>query len=167
MARRVAWTAGLALVLGMVLCFGLAREPTVLYEANLQCGSLASADLGSQCMSDPLSRGTAWVQAWVEGDVLTVRGEYRGLEGAITPEPALGVHVHHDPGTYHLDTLVHGLTNDGGTTGTFTGLVHLTPAYRAMLADGRMYIDIHTTAFPEGELKGMLIPATTAGFELY
>lgn len=166
MVRRMMSICGLAVALTFVVGVLTAAEPVTVYQANLMCGDLASGDLGSMCMSDPFSRGVGWAQGWVEGDVLFIRGQYRDLTGPVMKDVALGVHLHHDPATYHVDTLIRGFANNGGTSGTFEAAIPLTDAYRAMLDDGRLYIDIHTTAFPEGELKGMLVATSVWSTQL-
>jgi len=166
MARRTVWLLGAALLAGLMMASTRAAPPSTvgaLYEAHLLCGNLITGDLGSQCMSDPLSRGAGWVQAYIDGDQLVLHGAYSGLSGPIVPDLALGVHLHHDPADYHVDTLIRGLPNEGGTSGLFHGSVTLTPVYRTMLETGRMYVDIHTYATGDSELKGVLLPVSYRG----
>lgn len=164
MMRRLLWLAGAALVLA-ALGTVRAQNPNdslAIYRCELRCGDLAAGELGPRGFGEP-SGGTATALAIVDGNRLIITGEYSGLSGTVTEDLASGVHLHHDPAMYHLDTLVRGFRNDGGMAGAFAGTVILTPDYRAMLEAGRMYLDIHTTALPDGELRGMLTPIDVAG----
>lgn len=166
MQRRVTCLAALALAMGMLAAVVQAK-PTAgtitLYLADLQYCDLVTG----QPVAEMLSEGTATCTAELEGNFLMIAGTYQRLQAPILPELAYGVHVHHDPALDHLDTLVGGLENQGNAAyGSIGGAVHLTAEQRAMLDEGRLYIDIHTTAFPEGEIQGMLRAVNYRGNEL-
>lgn len=166
MTRRIAWLLGAAVTVGLLFGLGQAAPPSdasTLYVAHLQCSDLCSGECMPQCTVEPAARGIGWAQAYIDGDRLVIHGAYDGLSAPIDSDLALGVHVHHDPADYHVDTLVRGLTNEGGTSGLFHGSFTLTPQYRVMLETGRMYIDIHTSATGKGELQGMLMPVAPSG----
>lgn len=166
MARLTRWAAGFALVLGLLLPLALAQPPTdatPLYQARLSCGDILTGRETLACATGPAAAAGAWVQATVEGNELVLHGTYGGLSAPVLQDIAMGVHVHRDAELYHLDTLVRGLSNEGGTEGTLYGRMTLTPEYRSMLQVGRLYLDIHTATFPEGEIHGRLIPVGTDG----
>lgn len=165
MTRRATCLAGLGMLVGLLCLMAQAAPPTgvVVYQAQLQCNDLITGKRGITSRSEVNARASAWVQAYVDGDELVIDGTYSGLSSPVTPDLASGVHIHHDPAAYHVDTLIRGLPNEGGTAGMFRGRVRLTPDYRAMLELGRMYVDIHTAAFPEGEVRGMLVPVSASG----
>lgn len=129
------------------------------YTATLSYGALTPLETRGPGigMSDFRYRGTAHAELTLVGDYLFVEGSYTRLSGEILPEIAKGIHIHHDPAMYHLDTLIGGIENEGRTEGRFEDAVRLTPEQRAMLTEGRLYMDIHTTAFPDGELRGMVV----------
>lgn len=83
-------------------------------------------------------------------------GNYRGLTAPVTE-----AHIH--TGAFNEDgPTVVTLTASGGTDGTLTGSQVLTAAQEADLLAGRLYTDVHTTAYPGGEIRTQLI-ATTSG----
>ena len=166
MARRAVRATVLALLLAMFLGVVLARGPVTVYEVHLQCTQQA-AGYDIQCSIDPMARGTASATAWVADGVLTIEGEYRALGSPVAAEPALGMHLHHDPALYHLNTFMAALENDGGTHGVFQASVDVTSQTATMLDEGRLYLDIHTAAFPEGAMRGMLVPLYVHEWELY
>lgn len=166
MARRIGWILGVALSLGLLAGAARADGPgdaVVFYSARLRCADLVTGEHLPQCMVVSQYQGSGWVQGYVEGDRLILHGAYAGLSAPVAADLALGVHLHHDPNDYHVDTLVRGLASEGGTSGLFHGSVPLTPAYRTLLETGRMYVDIHTSAAGPGELKGVLVPLSPAG----
>jgi hypothetical protein len=161
MARGLARLLAPALLLGVVLTTAMAQPPeagSVVYEAHLSCCDIATGRETLAAVVSSAAGSRAWVQAYVEGNDLVLYGTYSGLSSPIRTDLAEGVHLHHDPGMYHLDTLIRGLQSTWGTEGTFQGRVALTPEYRTMLELQRMYVDIHTTDYPEGEIHGMLRP---------
>lgn len=166
MARRIGWLLGTALTLGMLAGLARAAEPAdavVLYSAQLRCADLITGAYPPPCMAVSEYQGIGWVQAYIDGGSLVLYGSYADLSAPVVEGPALGVHLHHDPADHHVDTLVRGLANDGGTSGFFHDTVLLTPTYRTLLETGRMYVDIHTDAAGPGELKGVLLPVSASG----
>ena len=161
MIRKITCLTGLAVALGMALSVALAMFPqdgTIsTYAVTMHYGSLAPGEPGTPSNGDFPYRGSAIAEAELVGNFLFVHGWYGYLAGPILPEVANGIHIHHDPALYHLDTLVAGIENDGQDAGLFRAAVYLTPEQQQMLVEGRLYMDVHTTAFPEGELRGMLL----------
>lgn len=166
MVRRIALAAGLVLLVVALSGFARAQELIGVYQAELTFTDLVTGASARQSVRDPLSRASGWARAVVEGDRITIQGSYSGLAGSVLTELASGVHLHHDPALYHVDTLMRGLPSTGGTTGTFSASFVITPAYRQMLGAGRVYLDIHTDAYPDAEIRGMLVPVDISGLEL-
>jgi len=169
MIRRTTFVVSAVIVLTLATAFCFAREPVldvgapVYYQVTMHYGGLGPDEQGPPAidtgMSDPLFRGTAAARLELVGSQLMVRGVYARLGGYVLTDVAEGVHLHHDPAIFHLDTLVAGLMNEGGDEGAFSGSLDLTPQQQLMLFQGRMYMDVHTTAMPEGELRGLVVPA--------
>ena len=164
MTRKLTCLAGLVVALGMALGPAFAMFPVadlgrVGYQAELQYGSLTSGAGGAPGigMSDYLIRSSSHADIEFFGNYLIVRGRYTDLTGSILPEVATGIHVHHDPALYHLNTRIGAVAHTGGADGTFEGAVYLTPEQQTMLAEGRLYLDIHTHALPQGELHGWIV----------
>jgi hypothetical protein len=82
---------------------------------------------------------------------------YRGLGSPLTAAHIHGVAgsadtagVLIDLAPYHLGTF--------GSFGSFRGTVTLTPDQRAALVDGKTYVNLHTSGFPAGEVRGQIRP---------
>lgn len=73
------------------------------------------------------------------GDI-SVDCSYRGLVGS-----AISAHLH------GATSIVFPLTVSGGMSGVAQGTATLTPA---QVLDGNSFINLHTGAFPAGELRG-------------
>jgi hypothetical protein len=76
---------------------------------------------------------------------------FTGLSGEVT-----GAHIHGpaSPGE-NAGVVIPFMT---GLSGTITGQTNLTSAQALDLAAGRWYVNIHTVAFPGGEIRGQLMP---------
>lgn len=81
---------------------------------------------------------------------ITVTGAFGGLTG-----PAVAAHVHLGPIGVN-GGIVFGL---GIVGSTFSGTYVPTPADLVNLRTGNWYINVHTAAFPGGEIRGQLTPA--------
>lgn len=100
----------------------------------------------------------------VTGDY-TISGTFQNLLATTN-----NAHIH-GPGAPGVPAgVVHGLTFDSGvTSGNYSngaGLTNFTPAQMADLINGLYYVNIHTTAFPAGEIRGQILlvpePGTAA-----
>ncbi len=106
--------------------------------------------------------------------VFTYQIDYSGLTGAIA-RPFAHIHI----GAIGVNgPIIHDLDNAssfaGTTSGTITGdwrfddaTKPLTDAFAQELANGNLYFNIHTTAFPTGEIRGQIQavpePSSTLG----
>lgn len=95
------------------------------------------------------------------GDQLTFNITYGGLPG-----PATAAHFHGpaSPSQTAGVLIDLGPFNGGsfGTNGTLAGTLTLTPDQIGYFADGRIYVNIHSGAYPGGEIRGQVVPQTTA-----
>ena len=118
---------------------------------------------------DTLARGT--VGAVVSGNRLITRGSFYILSSQMrdySTDPVnppnsditSAFHIHqgtpmeNGPFQYALDVM----TDETGRSGSAMGEYTLTQEQMQALADGRLYVDIHTTENRGGELRGILMP---------
>ncbi|MGV3772330.1 MAG: CHRD domain-containing protein, partial [Verrucomicrobiales bacterium] len=125
----------------------------VVYSADLNGAAERPAPVSTP------ARGTgAFLLA---GNELTFNINYWNLTGA-----AIGAHIHGPAKTTNTASILIDLGpyNGGafGTNGSLVGRVTLTPEQMAYLADGLLYVNIHTPANTRGEIRGQILPAVTA-----
>ena len=93
-------------------------------------------------------------------DTLCVKMTVTGLSGAIT-----GAHIHmgalgvSGPVLFNLSTFISATSAAFTITGN-----NLTPALLSEYLKGNMYINVHTTANPNGEIRGQIIPESDIQF---
>jgi hypothetical protein len=89
----------------------------------------------------------------LEGAQLTYRVAYSGLSG-----PATAAHIHGPaPATAGAGVLF-GLSGAAGTAGVLAGTQTVTPDQFVALVTGQTYVNIHTTTFGGGEVRGQVMP---------
>ena len=96
--------------------------------------------------------GSGSVTAALNGTTLTLSGNYTGLKTASTV-----ARVHRSPRTAMRGPAVGDLTITPGTSGTISGTLELTNAQVDDLANGRLYIQLHSEKAPDGNLWGWLL----------
>ena len=109
--------------------------------------------------------------ATLYGDRLVVQGHFRHLSGMLRdyaldpldpPNPNItsAVHIHlgspDENGPFRYAMTVS--ADASGLNGSFSGEIMLMEEERQALESGNLYLDIHTTAFRAGELRGTLEP---------
>ena len=90
--------------------------------------------------------------AVLDGGRLRISGSFSGLRG-----PATAAWVHESPTMGVRGAALFELAVAGGVQGTFSGEVELSAEQLAGLRQGRLYIQIHSEAAPEGNLWGWLL----------
>lgn len=95
--------------------------------------------------------GSGSVTATLNGTTLTLTGNYAGLKTASTV-----ARVHRSPRTAMRGPAIGDLTIAPGTSGTIAGTLELTKEQVDDLANGRLYIQLHSEKAPEGNLWGWL-----------
>lgn len=96
--------------------------------------------------------GAGLVTATLNGSTLTVTGNYTGLRTAATV-----ARLHRSPRTAMRGPAIGDLTVVTGTSGTIAGSLELTKDQVDDLANGRLYIQLHSDKAPEGNLWGWLL----------
>jgi hypothetical protein len=99
------------------------------------------------------TKGRGSASASLDGATLTVNGSFSGLAGAATVAalhegPVLGVR-----GPSLAD-----FTVPQAASGSFSAQFKLTPEQVQSLHEGRLYLQIHSAAAPDGNLWGWLLP---------
>ncbi|MDX2239499.1 MAG: CHRD domain-containing protein [Leptolyngbyaceae cyanobacterium bins.302] len=134
-----------------------------------------SVSLGSNNVvapNAPSTSATGTAEATLMGDRLKVKGSFSNLSSALRdyvtdpvnpPNPKItsAVHIHRGEATEN-GPFQFALTvkmNDMGMDGKFSGEYTLSPEQLQALADGKLYIDLHTKQNRAGELRGAFRPA--------
>ena len=96
-------------------------------------------------------RGSA--SASLDGSTLTVTGSFTGLQGAATVAG-----LHEGPVLGVRGPAVAEFTIPQSVSGSFSAQFQLTPEQVQSLHQGRLYLQIHSAAAPDGNLWGWLLP---------
>ncbi|HZI09531.1 MAG TPA: CHRD domain-containing protein [Myxococcus sp.] len=98
-------------------------------------------------------------KAELDGDALTVTGSFAGLSSDLQPVAGSPAHVHSAPRgqnggiVFNLE-----VTSTDSRSGTFRGSKTLSDAEKEAFENGDFYVNVHTTNFPSGELRGQFEP---------
>jgi CHRD domain-containing protein len=96
--------------------------------------------------------GHGVVSAVLAGTKLTITGTFDGMHSAATV-----AHLHQSKATGVPGPVVHELTVSKGMDGTISGSSDLTPAEVEALRKGLLYVMVHSTGAPDGNLWGWLL----------
>jgi hypothetical protein len=99
-----------------------------------------------------LVTGAGSASASLDDETLTITGSFTGLRG-----PATVARLRESLDRGIRGAALYDLTIEAATEGTISGEIELTPDQVEMLLDGRLYIQIHSTSAPEGNLWGWLL----------
>ena len=131
-------------------------------------GDIFEAKLsGNQEVNPFLTTATGNVTATLDGNTLTVEGQFSSLIGDFDAEIAGGAHIHTGlAGQNGGIALMLSTTVDedlrGGTFAAADNTFELNEEQLQNLKGRALYINIHTKASPSGELRGQLLPAADA-----
>ena len=121
------------------------QVPEVVFNARL---TMMPIDLATRV--DVTGSGSS--SAVLNGERLFVRGSFSGLRG-----PATVVRLHEGVAMGVRGDAISELSAEASVSGTFSGNVELTQEQVQRLRQGRLYIQIHSEAAPEGNLWGWLL----------
>jgi hypothetical protein len=96
--------------------------------------------------------GHGSVSALLAGSKLTVTGTFEGMHSAATV-----AHLHQSVATGVPGPAIHELTVSKGMGGTISGSADLTPPEVEALRKGMLYVMVHSTGAPDGNLWGWLL----------
>ena len=119
-----------------------------------QVGYFAGILQGSQEVPATASsgRGTVLAKYDFQTKILGITGDFQALTTAAT-----AAHIHTAMAGSN-GSVQFTLTPDLNTLGSFTNNLTLSPAQESDLIAGNMYVNIHTTTFPGGEIRAQLNP---------
>ena len=96
--------------------------------------------------------GHGAVSAVLAGTKLTVTGTFEGMHSEATV-----AHLHLSKATGVPGPVIHELTVAKAMSGTISGSADLTPAEVEALRKGWLYVMVHSTGAPDGNLWGWLL----------
>jgi hypothetical protein len=98
------------------------------------------------------TKGSGSAAASLDGATLTVSGAFSGLQG-----PATVARLHEGPVKGVRGPAVAEFTVPQAPSGSFTASFTLTPSQLESLRQGRLYLQIHSAAAPDGNLWGWVL----------
>lgn len=98
------------------------------------------------------TKGSGSATASLDGTTLTVNGSFAGLQGAATV-----AHLFEGAATGVRGAAVADFAVPQAASGSFSAKLTLTAAQADSLRQGRMYLQIHSVAAPDGNLWGWLL----------
>ncbi len=103
--------------------------------------------------------GTGSVTATLDGDQLTVTGSFSDLSSDYNAD--IGSHLHIAPAGVNgpIPVALSPTIDADLRGGTFDETLTVSDEVIAALTAGNIYVNIHTVAFPAGEIRGQLLPA--------
>ena len=100
------------------------------------------------------STGTGTATVMIVGDKLKVTVSFEGLTGPLT-----GAHIHGPalPGAT-ADVIFNIIPGElaAGASSPLRAMFPITEEQKALVREGRTYLNLHTTEFPGGEIRGQL-----------
>ena len=148
---RKMWYANLMPILAIALFLGLAAEPA--YAARFR---IVVALNGAQQVPAVMTAGTGTAR-------IVVNTITRGITGSVTftglSTPALFGHIHLAAAKKNGPIIIPLVGGAGATSGRMTikAGTKLTAAQLRALQTNRLYFNIHTTMFPNGEIRGQIL----------
>ena len=133
----------------LVFCLGavaVSAQAAKTYRARL---SPVALDVAMQTTVS----GSGSVTAVLSGAKLTVNGTFDGLKS-----PATVAQIHKSPIAGVRGPVMADLAVSGGTSGTISGTLTLTPQQAGDLEKKRLYVQLHSEKAPDGNLWGWLMP---------
>jgi hypothetical protein len=103
--------------------------------------------------TQPAITGDGDVAAVLEGSELVISGAFSGLTGAAT-----GAWLHVGAATGARGPAAHEIAVSPGVSGELSGAISLDRRELEALRGGRLYVQLHSQAAPEGNLWGWLLP---------
>lgn len=125
---------------------------------------------GSQEVCPKITTGYGTIDARLRGKTLTLSGSFSGLIGDFDASIGGGAHIHQAITGRNGDIII-GLNTDvnadlrGGHYRARENTFELTDEQYMALKNRELYVNIHTTIFPSGEIRGQLLPRADYYFQ--
>lgn len=140
---------------GAVLLFALIALVLAACQQGPKTSFSATLNGANEVQVPPVTtEGTGTATLTLNGDAFTLTGSYENLSG-----PAIAAHIHGPATKSENAGVVVPLTFTEGSTagsGTLSGSGTFTADQLADLRSGLYYVNVHTEANPEGEIRGQL-----------
>lgn len=125
---------------------GQATFNPIVIVGNLDGPQAATPSTGTGTYSVTVNRNT---------NLISISGSYTGLTTPVTV-----AHLH-GPAWFGIPAgVLIGLVTTGGTVGTYSGGLTVTDTVLDHILDGFTYVNVHTSMFPAGEIRGQVIRPT-------
>ena len=136
----------------LTACFAVLAVVCALVAQSQQTfkARLSPVAVDTQLVSVITGHGT--VSGVLSGTKLTVTGTFDGMRSAATV-----AHLHLSKATGVPGPVIHELTVEKAMGGTISGSADLTPAEVDALRKGLIYVMVHSTGAPDGNLWGWLL----------
>ncbi len=134
-----------AMIVGLILTWS-----NILAQDNQFDARLSTVPIDARNRVQITGQGSA--TAVLDGSELTIAGSFGGLQGA-----ASAAYLHESPVTGVRGPAILDIDVSGGVEGSISATLELTPEQVAALRDGRLYIQVHSEAAPDGNLWGWLL----------
>ena len=124
---------------------------------------------GANEVSPVFTTGTGLITLELTGDQLAVTGSFEGLISPLEPVGGTGAHIHlgFTGQNGGVEIPLNPTLSDGDQAGTFDETATVTTEQAEALQNRQMYVNIHSEAFPGGELRGQILPAGNTYFQTY
>ena len=131
---------------GLAMVVGGSAWAAGQFRADLSGGAEVPANSST-------ATGSAHAKLHDNGTTLRVQLKYSGLSSGVT-----GAHVHTGATGVNGPVLIDLKPALGKTAGGVTNLVtEIDGGAAAQLRDGSLYVNVHTTRYPDGEIRGQLV----------
>ncbi|MCB9080170.1 MAG: CHRD domain-containing protein [Lewinellaceae bacterium] len=142
--------------------FGMKGQITVMPKVNSSQEEFVAFLGGNQEVSPVLSPASGQVTAKLDGTQLVVSGDFKNLVGDFTGTPAGGSHIHigyagQGGGIAIGLTVTPDADKKGGKFEAANNTFILTEAQITALKNRQWYVNVHTSAYGGGEIRGQLL----------
>jgi hypothetical protein len=140
----------------LTVVFALSLVPAAAFAQNFT--TVYDAHLAGPAVVPPTgSTAFGYVTAGVNSAETTV---YFGIYFTGLSGPNSSVHVHAPADSGSTGPIVFDFPISGQTTASSTSLTAVSPTQLAHLKNGLWYVDVHSAAFPNGEIRGNFRPSS-------